>query len=133
MIRYLKVPESEMWKYSSFWYKDFDGMAFKTMLRQLISKWGIMSIDMQEAYTKDMAEIKEDGSYEYIDNVQEENEDNKGNFIETTTIPEQQEETTEVKTTKEKKQKKEVTNKTTDKFMGNEIQQTFADELDPLA
>ena len=128
-----KVPESEMWKYSSFWYKDFDGMAFKTMLRQLISKWGIMSIDMQEAYTKDMAEIKEDGSYEYIDNVQEENEDNKGNFIETTTIPEQQEETTEVKTTKEKKPKKEVTNKTTDEFMGNEMQQTFADELDPLA
>lgn len=129
-----KVPESEMWKYSSFWYKDFDGMAFKTMLRQLISKWGItMSNDIEEAYTKDMAEIKEDGSYEYIDNVQEENEDNKGNFIETTTIQEQQEERTEVKTTKEKKQKKEVTNKTTDKFMGNEMQQTFADELDPLA
>lgn len=128
-----KVPESEMWKYSSFWYKDFDGMAFKTMLRQLISKWGIMSIDMQEAYTKDMAEIKEDGSYEYIDNVQEENEDNKGNFIETMTIPEQQEDKTEVKTTKEKKPKKEVTNKTTDEFMGNEMQQTFADELDPLA
>lgn len=128
-----KVSESEMWKYSSFWYKDFDGMAFKTMLRQLISKWGIMSIDMQEAYTKDMAEIKEDGSYEYIDNVQEENEDNKGNFIETTTIQEQQEDKTEVKTTKEKKPKKEVTNKTTDEFMGNEMQQTFADELDPLA
>ncbi len=128
-----KVPESEMWKYSSFWYKDFDGMAFKTMLRQLISKWGIMSIDMQEAYTKDMTEIKEDGSYEYIDNVQEENEDNKGNFIETMTIPEQQEDKTEVKTTKEKKPKKEVTNKTTDEFMGNEMQQTFADELDPLA
>ena len=54
--------------YSSFWYKDFDGMAFKTLLRQLISKWGIMSIDMQEAYKKDMATIKEDGSYEYVDN-----------------------------------------------------------------
>ena len=33
----------------SFWSKDFNGMAFKTMLRQLISKWGIMSIDIQEA------------------------------------------------------------------------------------
>ncbi len=54
-----KVPEAEMWKYSSFWYKDFDGMAFKTMLRQLISKWGIMSIDMQEAFEKDGSEIYE--------------------------------------------------------------------------
>lgn len=54
-----KVPEAEMWKYSSFWYKDFDGMAYKTMLRQLISKWGIMSIDMQEAYNKDGSEIYE--------------------------------------------------------------------------
>lgn len=35
-----KIPEKEMWKYSSFWFKDFDGMALKTMLRQLISKWG---------------------------------------------------------------------------------------------
>lgn len=52
----------------SFWSKDFDGMAFKTMLRQLISKWGIMSIDMQEALTKDMSVIKEDGTYDYVDN-----------------------------------------------------------------
>lgn len=24
-----KIPESEMWKYSSFWYKSFDDMAKK--------------------------------------------------------------------------------------------------------
>lgn len=64
-----KVKESDMWRYSSFWYKDFDGMAYKTMLRQLISKWGIMSIEMQEAVEKDMAEIKENGDYEYVDNI----------------------------------------------------------------
>ena len=52
----------------TFWSKDFDGMAYKTMLRQLISKWGIMSIDMQTAYESDMAYIKEDGSKEYVDN-----------------------------------------------------------------
>lgn len=63
-----KVAEEDMWKYSSFWYKDFDGMAYKTMLRQLISKWGIMSVDMQTAMEKDMAVIKENGDYEYIDN-----------------------------------------------------------------
>lgn len=53
----------------TFWEKDFDGMAFKTMLRQLISKWGIMSVEMQEALSKDMAVIKEDGSYDYVDNT----------------------------------------------------------------
>ena len=46
-------------------------MAFKTMLRQLISKWGIMSIEMQDVYTKDMAVIKEDGSIDYVDNRDE--------------------------------------------------------------
>lgn len=29
-----KIPEKDLWKYSSFWFKDFDGMAHKTMLRQ---------------------------------------------------------------------------------------------------
>lgn len=63
-----KIPQSEMWKYSSFWYKDFDGMAYKTMLRQLISKWGIMSIDLQTAIDKDMAAIHDDGTVDYVDN-----------------------------------------------------------------
>ena len=62
-----KIPSSEAWKYSSFWYKDFDGMAFKTMLRQLISKWGIMSIDLQNAIDGDMAVINEDGSKSYVE------------------------------------------------------------------
>lgn len=52
----------------TFWEKDFDSMAYKTMLRQLISKWGIMSIDMQNAYESDMALINEDGSKTYVDN-----------------------------------------------------------------
>ncbi|MCI5698454.1 MAG: recombinase RecT [Clostridiales bacterium] len=51
----------------TFWEKDFDGMAYKTMLRQLISKWGIMSIDMQTALDSDMAVINEDGSKNYVD------------------------------------------------------------------
>ena len=52
----------------TFWEKDFDSMAYKTMLRQLISKWGIMSIDMQQAFEGDMAVIHEDGTREYVDN-----------------------------------------------------------------
>ncbi len=46
-------PAKDEWLYSSFWYKDFDGMAHKTMLRQLISKWGVMSIDLQTAFEAD--------------------------------------------------------------------------------
>lgn len=67
-----KIPEKDLWKYSSFWFKDFDGMAHKTMLRQLISKWGTMSIDLQKAIDKDMAVIQEDGSADYVENAAEE-------------------------------------------------------------
>lgn len=45
----------------TFWEKDFDAMAYKTMLRQLISKWGVMSIEMQEAFTKDQSAFDEEG------------------------------------------------------------------------
>lgn len=48
-----EIPEKDMWKYSSYWYKDFDGMAKKTMLRQLIQKWGILSVEMQTVIDKD--------------------------------------------------------------------------------
>lgn len=66
-----KIPEKDLWKYSSFWFKDFDGMAMKTMLRQLISKWGIMSIDLQNAIDKDMAVIHEDGTADFVENEPE--------------------------------------------------------------
>ena len=60
--------KGDAWKLSSFWYKDFDSMSKKTVLRQLLSKWGIMSVEMQEAFIKDQTEMKENGDYEYIDN-----------------------------------------------------------------
>ena len=63
-----KIPEKELYKYSSFWYKNFDEMAKKTMLRQLISKWGIMSTEMQKAFEADMAELDDNGKPTYIDN-----------------------------------------------------------------
>lgn len=56
----------------TFWSKDFDGMAYKTMLRQLISKWGIMSIEMQSAIDADMAVINDDGTKDYVDNQPDE-------------------------------------------------------------
>ncbi len=61
-----KIPSKDLWKYSSFWYKSFDDMATKTMLRQLLSKWGILSIQMQEAYLKDDKIINENGEPEIV-------------------------------------------------------------------
>lgn len=61
-----KKDKEKGWNYT-FWSKDFDGMAYKTMLRQLISKWGIMSIDLQTAMDADMAVINEDGTKDYVD------------------------------------------------------------------
>ena len=75
----------------TFWSKDFTGQAFKTMLRQLISKWGLMSIDMQHAFEKDMGTINEDGSVTYVDNV---------DFVPTVSYVEKEEEPQEPKTMK---------------------------------
>ena len=53
----------------TFWEKDFDSMAIKTLLRQLISKWGIMSIDFQKAYEADMGVLRPGtDKIEYVDN-----------------------------------------------------------------
>lgn len=60
-------PKNDSWMYSSFWYKNFDAMAYKTMLRQLISKWGIMSIEMQNAFEHDMTFTDESGNVQYAE------------------------------------------------------------------
>lgn len=86
-----KIPKKDLWKCSSFWYKSFDEMAEKTMIRQLISKWGIMSIEMTDAYERDMAVISEDGSPRYIDNepVNQHEEDlSQANTVDFEDIPE---------------------------------------------
>lgn len=44
----------------TFWEEEFDQMAFKTMLRQLISKWGVMTTDMQRAYEADADIVQDD-------------------------------------------------------------------------
>lgn len=65
-------------KSRSVWSTNFDAMALKTVLKQLISKYGIMSIDMQggeamaTAMANDQAVIGEDGTPTYIDNQPQE-------------------------------------------------------------
>lgn len=55
------------WNYT-FWSKNFDDMAKKTLIRQIISKWGVMSVDMQTAYERDMSVEDSNGNPSYIDN-----------------------------------------------------------------
>lgn len=55
-----QVSSGDMWKYSSFWYKNFDQMAEKTMIRQLLSQWGVLSPEMRAAFESDEKEIREE-------------------------------------------------------------------------
>ena len=50
------------------WKDDFDSMAKKTVIKMLISKWGMLSSEMQKAVEKDQSVINEDDSSEYVDN-----------------------------------------------------------------
>lgn len=65
-LRYSKGYQAK--KGYTFWEKDFDGMALKTMYRRLLST-APMSIDMQTAYEKDMGVIRSDNTVEYVDNT----------------------------------------------------------------
>ena len=69
-LKYSKGYAADKRKNTSwtFWSKDFDGMAYKTMLRQLISKWGIMSIEMQTAFERDTTVEGDNGKPVYVDN-----------------------------------------------------------------
>ena len=58
---------------SSIWSTNFDAMATKTVLKILISKYGIMSVDtltanIATALKADSAVISHDNSYDYVDN-----------------------------------------------------------------
>lgn len=54
---------------SSLWKTDFDAMAQKTIIRQLISKHGVMSVEMQKGFEGDYGVIREDGTADYVDNA----------------------------------------------------------------
>ena len=68
-LRYSKGYQAK--KGYTFWEKDFDAMACKTMIRQLLGKYGVMSIEMENAYTSDMAVLNEQGEKNYVDVVYE--------------------------------------------------------------
>lgn len=62
-----EIPQSEMWKYSSYWYSNFTGMAEKTLIKHLLSKWGILSAELIQAMDADNTIIHEDGTKDYVE------------------------------------------------------------------
>jgi recombination protein RecT len=62
---------SQMYKRGSgLWKDDFDGMAKKTVMKNLLAKWGILSVDMQFAVKFDQGVVKDIDTeeVEYLDN-----------------------------------------------------------------
>ena len=54
---------------SSLWKTDFDKMAYKTLIKQLLSKYGAMSVEMSKAVVNDQAVIEEENNPIYVDNI----------------------------------------------------------------
>jgi recombination protein RecT len=48
-------------KKDSPWFTNFDSMALKTVIKSLLSKWGILSIELETAFTSDGGFIREVG------------------------------------------------------------------------
>lgn len=58
---------------NNVWRSDYDAMAMKTVLRNMLGKWGILSIDMQKAFSEDeqWREVKDitDDANEYEESI----------------------------------------------------------------
>lgn len=92
------------------WKTDFDAMAKKTVLKQLISKFGIMSVEMQDAVVKDQSVVNEEGETVFGDNpniIIEEPKDTRSDLLkfiqdEVKTVEALEEVYSEVKTDEER-------------------------------
>jgi recombination protein RecT len=49
------------------WKNDYDAMALKTVIRNMLSKWGILSIEMRTAYSQDLDTKLEYGEEPAVD------------------------------------------------------------------
>jgi len=96
--KYSALHQSKKWRntYKDKWFTDFGTMAMKTVLKQLISKFGVMSIELQKAVEYDQASV-EDDKINYVDSV-----DNK-------VEPTEEEKQSEVVDVKPAEKKEEIT------------------------
>lgn len=57
IIEHAKKYSKSYGKPNNAWATNFDDMALKTCLRQLLSKYGIMSVEMQQAFVEDSKDM----------------------------------------------------------------------------
>jgi len=81
------------------WMDDFNAMALKTVLRLLLSKFGVLSTEMQRALQTDQGVIKSEKDIDYEDNP--ENEKTETVTLTPETTPETETEKTETKNNNE--------------------------------
>lgn len=79
-------------KLTGAWKDNYDAMAIKTVLRNMLSKWGILSVDMQTAVTSDEKVFRLDENDDLIEETTlEEIEPMKeAEKVETKVVPEEQ-------------------------------------------
>lgn len=64
---------------NNVWKSDYDAMAMKTVVRNMLSKWGILSVEMQKAVSEDENEERE--LKDITDEVEESIIDDNANII----------------------------------------------------
>ncbi|KLV23050.1 phage RecT family recombinase [Niallia circulans] len=64
---------------NNVWKSDYDAMAMKTVVRNMLSKWGILSVEMQKAVSEDENEERE--LKDITDEVDESTIDDNANII----------------------------------------------------
>ncbi len=72
---------------TDLWTNAFDLMAMKTVLKQLLSKYGLLSVELQQAFEADQAVIDEKGNKQYVDNSDYEEVVDTGEIIEEDSKP----------------------------------------------
>lgn len=97
----------------------FDAMAMKTVLKNMISKWGIMSIEMQTAQLADQSVQSQEGQYDYVDNE---------NVINIEAESEEEETKRVLKFIKEAQTETELKN--VKNSLSNDLKDKFSKELD---
>lgn len=76
-IKHNKAKNKE--QLTGVWKSDYDAMAQKTVLKAMLSKWGILSIEMQKAVTTDetVQELDEKGELKQAEMIEDDEQSNE--------------------------------------------------------
>lgn len=66
-LKYSQTYQADKQRKWSTWAKHFDAMAQKTVLKLLLSRWGVLSADLSTAFQADQSTVNKD-SFTYVDN-----------------------------------------------------------------